>query len=76
MIFVDLCRIKGIFSDIQREEKQYSLARHSRRANFFVRFQNFFLKIGCVLAFQFQMSEGIKNFRIKGVHLAVLSGNE
>ena len=44
MIFVDLCRIKGIFSDIQREEKQYSLARHSRRANFFVRFQNFFLK--------------------------------
>lgn len=48
MIFVDLCRIKGIFSDIQREEKQYSLARHSRRANFFVRFQNFFLKIGFV----------------------------
>ena len=43
MIFVDLCRIKGIFSDIQRGEKQYSLARHFWRAYFLPIFK-FFLK--------------------------------
>ena len=62
MIFADLCRIKSFFSDIQRVEKQYFLARHFRRANFFVLFQKFFSETGCVSASQFQISEGIKNF--------------
>ena len=58
MIFADLCRIKSFFSDIQRVEKLKFLARHFRRANFFVLFQKFFSETGCVLTLQFQISEG------------------
>jgi hypothetical protein len=66
MIFEDLCRIKSFFSDIQRVEKLKFLARHFRRANFFVLFQKFFSETGCVLTLQFQISEGINFFEIRG----------
>ena len=44
MIFADLCRIKSFFSDIQRVEKQYFLARQKWRAYFLFFFKNFPLK--------------------------------
>ena len=41
-------------------------ARHFRRANFFVLFQKFFSETGCVSTSQFQISEGINFFEIRG----------
>ena len=57
MIFADLYRIKSFFSDIQRVEKQYFLARQKWRAYFFVLFQKFSSETGCVLTLKFQISE-------------------
>ena len=51
------------------EQKLKFLARHFRRANFFVLFQKFFSETGCVLTLQFQISEGINFFEKFGIDI-------
>lgn len=69
MFIEDLCRIKQIDYITTRKEMmllseqlhyiyQLTNARRNRRANFLF-FSNFFLKTGCVLILQFQISEEV-----------------